>query len=111
MFDAPSSVWTRLSRVLSALLTVIHLVVIMAVGVTRMYRALVDSTTLNNSPARVVRAKGLPTKEEIFAHPRSCREQDSAGGATLDSDCSTANFERIVVIKSEDVETFGSETV
>jgi hypothetical protein len=83
----------------------------MAVGVTRMYRVLVDSAALNDSPARVVRAKGLSTKEELFARPTSCQEQDRAGGATLDSNCSIANFERIVVMKSEDVETFGSETV
>lgn len=112
MFMVPSSLWTHLSSVLYALLTVIHhhLVIIMSIGALRMYRGLVDSAALNRSPARVVRAKGLSTKEEIFARPTACREQDGARGAALDPSCSASNSQRILVVKTQDVESFGKET-
>ena len=82
----------------------------MSIGALRMYRGLVDSAALNGSQARVVCAKGLSTKEEIFARPTAYREQDGAGGATLDPSCSSPNSQRILVIKRQDVESFGSET-
>jgi hypothetical protein len=85
-------------------------VIIMSIGALRMYRGLVESAALNRSPARVVRAKGLSTKEEIFVRPTACCEQDGAGGAALDPSCSTPNSQRILVIKRQDIESFGSET-
>jgi len=85
--------------------------IIMSIGALRMYRGLVDSAALNGSPAGVVGIKGLSTKEEIFARPTGCREQDRVVGASLDSHGSSPNSQRMLVMKRQDVESFGSETV
>jgi hypothetical protein len=113
MSMVPSSLWTHLSSVLYALLTVTHhhLVIIMSIGALRMYRGLVDSATLNGSPVWVVGAKGLSPREEVSGRPTACREQDGAGGTALDPSCSALNSQRILVVKRQDVESFGSEMV
>ena len=77
----------------------------MSIGALRMYRGLMDSAALNGSLAGVV---GF--KEEMFARPAGCQEQDSAPGAMLDPKFSTSNPGRITVLKRQDVESFGSET-
>jgi hypothetical protein len=83
----------------------------MSIGALRMYRGLVDSAALNGSPAGVVGVKGLSTKEEIFARPTGCREQDRVVGATLESHGSSPNSQRLLVKKRQDIESFDSETV
>jgi hypothetical protein len=93
MFMDPSSLLIHLSSILDSLLTVIHhyLVIIMSIGALRMYRGLVDSAALSGPAWVVDGAGGLSTKEDIFARPTACREQDGARGAALDPSWSIPN--------------------
>jgi len=79
--------------------------IILSIGAARMYRGLVDSATLNDPLGGLVGATGLSTVR--FARP-DLRKQGTpnSGKAGLD----TANSERILSIKTQDDESFGSET-
>jgi hypothetical protein len=119
----PSSGWTRVLSVMCSLLTVYrHLVVILSIGATRMYRALVDSEVLNAhtvvEPVFSTR-RGLSTKSDIrFASPSQTEsrpgsreeEKDTRDGAP-DPNYLISTPQRVLLITRQDGDSLASEPV